>query len=539
MERAERIGRWTSGVAHGGLILWAVLAGAFLRPQDGPAIRQTEVTTMSEAEFQDFAAASRGAGPVRPGTTNIAALPQPPADDSATPVPDAAAPMDTPDAAAPLPAPQAPEDQPDLSGVTPTAPVSAATELPQMAAPAPDSTPAPVPPPPSSTPPQTALAPIAPTIPQAETGMTPPAPPETAPPPRSELALDVSPRPQARPDGLVAAREARLAAAEAERQQAQEAARQAEAARIAQEQTEQAARQQAEADRIAREQAAEAARQAETDRIARERAAEAVRQAEAQRQAEAARIAQEQAEQAARQAEADRIAQERAAEAARQAEVDRIAQEQAAEAARQAEEEAARRRSAEMPYDPLAEALADAFASDPDASASTGGGLSAELQAALDDAARAEQAVRDAGAAAAVGASRTEPQGDALAMALDRALGAPNAGATDGPPLSLSEREGLMVAINACWNRAMLSLDAAQTSVSVRFQMSMSGIPDQATLRLDASDGGSPAAVQQAFEVASRAILECGRGGYALPPEKYNRWREIIVDFRPQGVNVN
>ncbi|MDO5706634.1 MAG: cell envelope biogenesis protein TolA, partial [Paracoccus sp. (in: a-proteobacteria)] len=138
-----------------------------------------------------------------------------------------------------------------------------------------------------------------------------------------------------------------------------------------------------------------------------------------------------------------------------------------------------------------------------------------------------------------VGAGRTGPQGDALAMALDGALAAPNAGAADGPPLSQSERDGLRLAIDQCWNRGALSLDAAQTSVSIRFTMDPNGIPDPASLRLDASDGGSPAAVQQAFEVGRRAILECGRGGYALPPEKYNRWRDTIVDFRPQGVSVN
>lgn len=513
MDRAARIGRWTSGILHVGVILWALLSGALLRPQDGPAVQLTEVSTMTEADFQDFAAASRGPGPVAPVLTDLPAT-APPAPDTAPDLPEAAAPTETPEAAAPLPAPVAPEALPDLSEAGPGAPVTVATELPQMAppAPAPDSAPAPQP----AAPPEIAAAPAQPQLPQVERALSPPDQPAPPPPPRSELALDASPRPQMRPPGLVEAYEARLAAAEAEVQRQADAQRQAE-----------------EAARIASEQAAEAARQAAAEEEARRIAAE-----EAARRAEQQRIAEEQ-----RRAEEDRIAEEQ-----RRAEQARIAEAEAAEELRrqaEAEAEEARTRTLppEMPPDALADALADAIATPPDAFDPGGpdgpGGLSDELQAALDDAARTEQAANDAEAAAAVGAGRTEPSGDALAMALDRVLSAPNAGAADGPPLTQSERDGIRVAINAHWNTGALSLEAAQTSVSIRFQMLPNGSPDPDTIRLDGSEGGSPAAVQQAFEVGRRAILMWGLEGHSLPPEKYNRWREMIVDFRPQGLTVN
>ena len=76
-DRDGRIGWWVSGSAHGALILWAILGGVFLRPQPSTPLRTTEVATMSGAEFEALAAASRGAGPVGRDATAVAALPAP------------------------------------------------------------------------------------------------------------------------------------------------------------------------------------------------------------------------------------------------------------------------------------------------------------------------------------------------------------------------------------------------------------------------------------------------------------------------------
>ena len=109
--------------------------------------------------------------------------------------------------------------------------------------------------------------------------------------------------------------------------------------------------------------------------------------------------------------------------------------------------------------------------------------------------------------------------------------------AAEGPPLSRGEKDGLRLQIEACWNIGSLSREAQRTSVSVAFTLTPDGMPDADSVRLVSSDGGSDAAASQAFEAARRAILRCAlqQEGYRLPPEKYARWRDTIIDFRPEG----
>jgi len=105
-----------------------------------------------------------------------------------------------------------------------------------------------------------------------------------------------------------------------------------------------------------------------------------------------------------------------------------------------------------------------------------------------------------------------------------------------GEPMSFSEREGLRFAIQNCWNVGALSVEASRMTVSVGFSLTPQGVPDQNSLRIVDFNGGSEAGAQQAFEVARRAILMCGRSGFDLPASKYGRWRDVVVDFRPDGV---
>ena len=46
--------------------------------------------------------------------------------------------------------------------------------------------------------------------------------------------------------------------------------------------------------------------------------------------------------------------------------------------------------------------------------------------------------------------------------------------------------------------------------------------------------GGSSDAARRAFAAARRAIIRCGRDGYDLPAEKYDRWRSIEMTFNPE-----
>ena len=45
--------------------------------------------------------------------------------------------------------------------------------------------------------------------------------------------------------------------------------------------------------------------------------------------------------------------------------------------------------------------------------------------------------------------------------------------------------------------------------------------------------GGDENAQKVAFRRAKIAIISCGKNGYKLPPNKYERWREIEVVFDP------
>ncbi|WP_405402893.1 protein TolA [Paracoccus sp. Ld10] len=581
-EREGRIGYWISGVAHGSLILWAILGGALFRPQPSPMVRTTQVSTISGAEFEAIAAAARGAGPVGADSTAVATLPDPvdPTEDGAARPVDAVPPQSG--QAAALEQPDTAEAVPDLSDFAPAAPVDVATDLPAPSANQTDT-------------PEAAAVPVA---------------------PRSVLALDASRRPQDRPADLVAAfnrRVAEAAAAEAARQAAADAAaaaaRQAtadaaaEAAAEAERQAAASAAAEAErqaaadAERDAADAAADAARQAAADAAAQaERqaaadAAERERQAAADAAADAERQAAAEAErQAAAEADEERRAaaeEQRRAEAEREAAVAEAERQAAAEAERQAAAEAEERRAA-------AEAAAEEERRAEAARQAAAAAAEAERQAAAEQAAREaadRQALEDAlqeaqgGAGGQDTASGSDTAGspsqtieggsgasaglDPLAAALAGAMagtGAPADPANDpsgppadmmqltpgpirsaplpdaaqglpmGDPLTLSERDGLRFAIQNCWNMGALSVEASQMTVSVGFTLSPTGVPDQNSMRLAGYQGGSEGAAQQGFEVARRAILMCGRAGFDLPASKYGRWRDVVVDFRPDGV---
>ncbi|MDO5647894.1 protein TolA [Paracoccus sp. (in: a-proteobacteria)] len=530
-DRAERIGWWASGVVHTALILLVIFGGALFRAQPTPPVRSTSVSTISGAEFEAMAAAARGAGPIAADATAVASLPAPVADQAA----DAPSPATVPDAApvVPLPAPEGAETPPDLRDFAPRPPVAVVTDL------------APAQPP--------AMTDATPALPQADDAPQTETPAQPAPP-RSPLALDQSARPQSRPDGLVENRNRRLAEAEAQRiaeQQAEEQ-RQAEAARL-------------EADRIAAERAAEAERaaaaerraaeqrQAEAERIAAEtarieaerreserRAAEAAL-AEAERQA-AEQRAEEQRQAEAARIEAERIAAERAAEAERQAAEQRAEEQRQAEAARiEAARIEAERRAAQAEADRIAAEAAAQAEQD----------RQRALQDALRDAMQADGTGQtgsigtgdrqriEGGSGASVG---MDPLADALGQALSGAIAPPPQpmqlapSLPMGDPITAAERDGLRIAIERCWNRGALSADALNMSISVAFQLDPTGVPERNSLRMIDHSGGNDATAQQAFEVARRGILMCGQAGFDLPAAKYGRWRDVIVDFRPGGV---
>jgi len=102
-----------------------------------------------------------------------------------------------------------------------------------------------------------------------------------------------------------------------------------------------------------------------------------------------------------------------------------------------------------------------------------------------------------------------------------------------GPPLTETEREGLRLAVRECWN-VNPSSEAARITVTVGLSMEQNGKPLASSIRLLTASDGSQTAIISAFDAARRAILRCVKGGYDLPAEKYDRWREIEITFNPE-----
>ncbi|MEL6588254.1 MAG: hypothetical protein AAFQ50_16680, partial [Pseudomonadota bacterium] len=132
-----------------------------------------------------------------------------------------------------------------------------------------------------------------------------------------------------------------------------------------------------------------------------------------------------------------------------------------------------------------------------------------------------------------------DPLADAIAGAVAEAIEQPSAqpSADPGPPLTQGEREGLRVAVSGCW---VVDPGAASASVIVTlaFDMDRDGNPRTNTIRQVSASGGDGAAAGRAFEAARRAVIRCARGGYDLPIEKYEQWREIEMTFDPTTMRL-
>lgn len=127
---------------------------------------------------------------------------------------------------------------------------------------------------------------------------------------------------------------------------------------------------------------------------------------------------------------------------------------------------------------------------------------------------------------------------DDIAAALAEALaGGGSPTADPGPPLTRGEREGLRLAVQQCWVVDVGS-QAANVSVTLGFDMDPDGTVIASSLRMVDASGGSGAAVETAFQAARRALLRCQKGGYDLPTEKYEQWKEIEMTFNPAQMRL-
>ena len=132
-----------------------------------------------------------------------------------------------------------------------------------------------------------------------------------------------------------------------------------------------------------------------------------------------------------------------------------------------------------------------------------------------------------------------EPQAseEDVAAALEAALGATDAPAIPaGPPMTGSERDSFRIAVNSCWNVDPGSV-AARVTVEVGFSLGLDGRVVDGDVRLLSSDGDQ-SATNTAFEAARRAVLRCQSGGYQLPADKYDQWKDVVITFDPSGMRL-
>ncbi|MFQ1699149.1 energy transducer TonB [Loktanella agnita] len=130
---------------------------------------------------------------------------------------------------------------------------------------------------------------------------------------------------------------------------------------------------------------------------------------------------------------------------------------------------------------------------------------------------------------------------DAVAAALAAAQNqpAPAPAAAVGPPLTGLEESSFRLAVSKCWIVDNGS-PSANVTVEVGFALDRQGKVVNGEVRLISSSGGDPRATDVAFASARRAILRCAveGGGFPLPPEKYDRWREVVLTFDPSTMRL-
>ena len=104
--------------------------------------------------------------------------------------------------------------------------------------------------------------------------------------------------------------------------------------------------------------------------------------------------------------------------------------------------------------------------------------------------------------------------------------------------MTAGEKDGLRVAVQACWNVGSLSSEALLVTVTVSVELGQDGKPDAGSITMTEYEGGSDGAARQAYEAARRAVIRCGANGFKLPPEKYDQWRSLELVFNPERMRI-
>ena len=98
-----------------------------------------------------------------------------------------------------------------------------------------------------------------------------------------------------------------------------------------------------------------------------------------------------------------------------------------------------------------------------------------------------------------------------------------------GAKLSMSELDALRGQVSQCWSPPAGVSEAGALRVTIRMRLDPSGGLEG---RPELVDGGNGSTVERAAgEAALRAVIRCAP--YNLPPEKYDTWSEVLLNFDP------
>ncbi len=103
-----------------------------------------------------------------------------------------------------------------------------------------------------------------------------------------------------------------------------------------------------------------------------------------------------------------------------------------------------------------------------------------------------------------------------------------------------SEKDGFGVSVQSCWNVGALSTAASEVSITVGFELDRSKKVVGNVVTLISGQDGDDRAIQNAYDVARRAILQCQtrNGGFNLPDDKFDRWQQVELTFDPTGLRA-
>ncbi|MBP0614216.1 cell envelope integrity protein TolA [Jiella mangrovi] len=98
-----------------------------------------------------------------------------------------------------------------------------------------------------------------------------------------------------------------------------------------------------------------------------------------------------------------------------------------------------------------------------------------------------------------------------------------------GAKLSQSEMDALRGQVSQCWSPPAGVSEAGSLRVTIQMRLDPSGGLEGRPVLVD---GGNGSTIERAAgEAALRAVIRCAP--YRLPPEKYDTWSEVILNFDP------